>query len=171
VRLTQGEALFTVRHEATRPFLVHAGSVVIQAVGTQFNVNRRTRDTTVAVIEGVVQVTDKAQSPARLVAGDEAHIAVGSGKIATRDKVDALRATAWRQKRLIFQADTLEDIAGEFNRYNPVPKIRIDGAAIGQRRFTGALDANHPESLLSLLGEADDLTFERHGDELIVKTR
>jgi transmembrane sensor len=56
VRLHDGEADFAVAHDASRPFRVHAGASTIQAVGTQFSVNRRPSGTLVSVTEGKVQV-------------------------------------------------------------------------------------------------------------------
>jgi transmembrane sensor len=61
VRLIRGEALFTVQRDRDRPFRVHTDSVTLQAIGTQFNVYRRTgekeaRETIVSVIEGHVAV-------------------------------------------------------------------------------------------------------------------
>ncbi len=188
IRLLQGEALFTAQRDARRPFRVHAAKAVIQAVGTQFNVNRRTRDTTVAVIEGAVRVTGDGQtgtiSPALpvpkgeqknakdvlLTAGNAVRVAQ-SGALSAPESVDTARVASWRERRFVFQSDTLEDMAAQFNRYNRTPKVRIEGDTIGQRRFTGVLDAGHPESLLNLLAEADDLAFERRGDELIIRAR
>src|SRR5690606_21686104 len=55
VELIEGEALFQVEHDAHRPFRVAAGSVLVEAIGTQFNVLRQTA-TTVSVVEGAVKV-------------------------------------------------------------------------------------------------------------------
>src|SRR6218665_280925 len=41
VRLEQGEAWFQVAHDRARPFVVEAGSVRVQAVGTAFSVRLR----------------------------------------------------------------------------------------------------------------------------------
>jgi transmembrane sensor len=58
VLLRDGEALFTVAHDARRPFFVVTESARIRAIGTQFNVYRTgTNATRVSVLEGVVQVT------------------------------------------------------------------------------------------------------------------
>jgi transmembrane sensor len=58
IDLLEGEAMFEVEHDAKRPFLVSTGSATVRAVGTQFNVYRHPdASTTVAVIEGVVQIT------------------------------------------------------------------------------------------------------------------
>jgi ferric-dicitrate binding protein FerR (iron transport regulator) len=58
VRLLEGEALFTVAHDAGRPFIVVTDTARVRAIGTQFNVYRTGTDATrVSVIDGVVQVT------------------------------------------------------------------------------------------------------------------
>lgn len=56
IRLLEGEALFTVERDPSRPFRVSASTSVIQALGTQFNVYNRPSGTSVAVIEGVVKI-------------------------------------------------------------------------------------------------------------------
>ena len=72
VQLLEGEALFKVEHDASRPFRVLSGANVIQAVGTQFDVDRRPSATMVSVIEGRVQVSTAAASVARM-AHDSLH--------------------------------------------------------------------------------------------------
>src|SRR5581483_7239884 len=62
IRLSRGEALFQVARDATRPFDVVAGPVTVQAVGTEFNVDRRDARTTVTVVEGQVRVSTQAAS-------------------------------------------------------------------------------------------------------------
>ncbi|MEJ0035692.1 MAG: FecR domain-containing protein [Gammaproteobacteria bacterium] len=54
VQLVQGEALFEVAHDTRRPFDVHVGDVVVRAVGTQFDIDRRAKRTVVTVVEGRV---------------------------------------------------------------------------------------------------------------------
>ncbi|HET8900278.1 MAG TPA: FecR domain-containing protein [Rhodanobacteraceae bacterium] len=55
--LRQGEANFKVAHDKARPFRVHAGTSVVQAVGTEFSVNRLPSGTVVEVTEGVVRLS------------------------------------------------------------------------------------------------------------------
>ncbi len=64
VDLTAGEAVFRVSKDATRPFRVHTNDAVIQAVGTQFNVNARSDMTIVTVIEGRVSVSSPSSDSA-----------------------------------------------------------------------------------------------------------
>lgn len=66
LQLVDGEALFTVAHDATRPFRVHVGRSVVEAVGTEFDVLRDQHGTKVSVVEGRVKIFDY-QSPAPLI--------------------------------------------------------------------------------------------------------
>lgn len=54
VRLTRGEAHFSVVRQASRPFVVVAGALRARAVGTAFNVNFRPSGVEVLVTEGRV---------------------------------------------------------------------------------------------------------------------
>jgi transmembrane sensor len=56
VDLIEGQALFHVIKDPSRPFIVHSGSTLVRAVGTQFDVYRKASGTTVTVVEGRVAV-------------------------------------------------------------------------------------------------------------------
>ncbi len=59
LRLTRGEAHFTVAKNRARPFTVSAGGVDVRAVGTVFNVRLRSEAVEVLVTEGKVMVGDE----------------------------------------------------------------------------------------------------------------
>lgn len=69
VDLIEGQALFHVAKDPARPFIVHSGSTLVRAVGTQFDVYRKANGTTVTVVEGRVAVlspiiqAERARSP------------------------------------------------------------------------------------------------------------
>jgi transmembrane sensor len=56
VEFLEGQALFSVARDASRPFIVSVGKTAVRAVGTQFDVYRRSSGTTVTVVEGRVAV-------------------------------------------------------------------------------------------------------------------
>jgi len=56
IELAQGQALFHVAKDPTRPFIVRTGDTDVRAVGTQFDVYRKLSGTTVTVLEGEVAV-------------------------------------------------------------------------------------------------------------------
>jgi len=63
VELLEGQALFRVAKDHSRPFVVHAGTASVRAVGTQFDVNRTSKVTTVTVLEGRVAVLSATSAP------------------------------------------------------------------------------------------------------------
>jgi transmembrane sensor len=56
VELLDGQALFQVAKDKLRPFIVHSGDATVRAVGTQFDVYRKSSGTTITVLEGRVAV-------------------------------------------------------------------------------------------------------------------
>ncbi len=168
VRLVDGEALFKVEHDPARPFLVRTDDAVIRAVGTQFNVFRRSEDTVVSVVEGLIEISTDRGS-ARFGAGEQASIR--GGAFVHTGKVDIATMEAWRQRRLIFELDPLADVAAEFNRYNRAPRVRVEGEAARMKRFSGVFDANDPKSLVSLLATYGDLTVDERADEIVIRGR
>lgn len=178
VRLLAGEALFNVKHDTARPFRVHTGSALVQAVGTQFNVYRHENATTVSVVEGSVKITRDENSGARngslpvhlmLAAGEEARIGSdGHAVKRTGAKVD--KAIAWRQRQLDFDRTTLAYAVEQFNRYNEI-QIRIADPELGLREIDGVFNADQPQALLDFLSQERTIWFERKTDAIIIHAR
>ncbi len=57
IDLIEGQALFQVAKNPLRPFVVGADGTYVRAVGTQFDVYRKTSGTVVTVLEGKVEVS------------------------------------------------------------------------------------------------------------------
>jgi transmembrane sensor len=192
VRLLAGEALFKVHHDASRPFRVYTDDATIQAVGTQFNVYREAEGTKVAVLEGRVRVTADESAGAsdathpvaplnapassevktvKLLAAGEAAEVHQDGTISNTESVDVGAIAAWRQRRLVFKQDPLSAVVTEFNRYNRIPQFRLVGADVASRRYSGAFDADDPESLIALLSIDRDLQVQRDGKEIVIRAR
>jgi transmembrane sensor len=179
IRLLNGEAIFKVHRDSARPFRVLTGDAVIQAIGTEFNVHSGTGRTNVSVLEGAVRIStsndqalpvgSSAQRETQLAAGEEASIV--TGRIIKNKAPDVSETVAWRQRRLIFRADTLGDIASEFNRYNRAPQVRLNNPALAQRRYTGTFDADDPGALALLLSQEADLAIDSTENEIVVHYR
>lgn len=171
VYLEAGQATFDVAHDAARPFRVHVKHAVVQAIGTQFDVNCQSDHTDVAVIEGLVQVTSgKAAANDKTTdvpAGKAVRISA-DGSVSSPVDAKVADVTAWRSRYLVFRNHTLAQIAAEFNRYNKIPKIRVEGAVLQGQRFTGRFKANDPESFLQYLAIDQRLAFDRSKEKLVV---
>lgn len=58
LQLLDGEALFAVARDPNRPFRVHVGRTIVEAVGTEFGVRKDKHGTRVSVVEGRVKIFD-----------------------------------------------------------------------------------------------------------------
>lgn len=166
VRLIEGEALFDVVHDATRPFKVRAGNVLLSDIGTQFNVDLRPTRTTVTVIDGLVAVRSEgtladhgeesnregfgANHETVTLAASDAVVITASRMGAPQHGINAAAAIAWTQHQLIFDHQPLSGVADEFNRYNS-DRIEIDSAELQRQEVTGVFKAKDPASFLSFL--------------------
>lgn len=188
VYLSAGQAMFTVAKDPARPFRVHVPShsdapeTIIQAVGTKFDVQRRSDRINVAVVEGAVQIS--AESAAghiattltrlaeltRVTAGEAVSI-VDTGQVTAPAPINIADVSAWQQRRLVFSDSTLAEIAEEFSRYNRTPHIRVEGGALRARRISGVFDADSPEALLIYLASDSTIAFDRGDDEIVVRLR
>jgi transmembrane sensor len=181
IRLLKGEALFIVHQERARPFRVTAGDGVIQAVGTQFNVYRYARvtggsesgfgDIAVSVLEGAVSISTSATPAAGttppLRAGEQAVIH-SSGRVVKHAAADVTRAIAWRERRLVFKAERLENVVAEINRYS-TRRVRIEGEAARNTLLTATFAADSPESLAEFLKRYSTLTVESRSDGWVIR--
>jgi transmembrane sensor len=194
VRLLHGEALFRVRHDASRPFRVYTADAVIQAVGTQFNVYERPEGTVVAVIEGRVSVeavpaanaaaalmragggpahhsAAAASAPAGLIVRSSEEAKINhAGNVSVQADLDVAEAVAWRERRLIFREQRLDVIAEQFNRYSR-KQIRLEGPEVMTRLYTGVFDADDVESLAQILMRDPQLIVESSNQAIVVRAR
>jgi transmembrane sensor len=63
---------------------------------------------------------------------------------------DTAVATAWVQKRLMFEETPLSDVAEEFNRYNRRP-LTIDDRELRGVKISGVYSSTDPSSLINFL--------------------
>lgn len=172
IYLDEGQATFDVAHDAARPFRVHVKHAVVQAIGTQFDVNLQTDHTDVAVTEGRVKVTaGKAAGTATDVSAGKAIRIAADGSMSSPVDIKVPEVAAWRSRRLVFRNNTLVQIAAEFNRYNKTPKIRVEGAILQAKRYSGMFDANDPESFLQYLAADQRLAFDRSVELVVIRLR
>jgi transmembrane sensor len=142
IRLRRGEAYFEVSHNPKRPFIVHAGTHSVTALGTVFDVRYVSGKTAVTLLEGRVQV-DAAPSGRRgaddetarvLSPGDRLKIEPNSP--AALDRPALSTVTAWRFGEVMFDNTLLSAAIEELNRDNPT-KMILDNPAIGALRVSG----------------------------------
>ena len=146
-RLLQGEALFEVVPDSTRPFRVEAGGVETTVLGTVFDVRLLEEGALVAVRQGEVRV-DRAAAPAvseRLKAGDWARVERGGA--VERGAVPPAEVAAWQRGQIVARDRAIEDIVEEVRRSYQGVVLVTDGA-LARQRVTGVYNLDDPVAAL-----------------------
>jgi len=147
ITLRHGEAWFDVAKDKTRPFTVAAGGVRARAVGTAFGVRRYANGAEVMVTEGTVEVWSNEATARKtlLQAGDMAFVPNQAGRITVaRQPAEIERKLAWKEGKVIFINQTLNEAVADFNRYS-LRKIVIMDPQLGGRTLVGQYPIDSPE--------------------------
>ncbi|MBN1378616.1 MAG: FecR domain-containing protein [Gammaproteobacteria bacterium] len=169
VVLEQGEAFFEVAKDKDRPFTVLVGNSEVRAVGTAFNINRRVDAVTVSVVEGMVDVSKNITADSvkvknieigkpglrheRLSKGQELVFSREGELWQARQDNSLERATAWREGRLAYVNERLDQVLQDINRYSP-QKVVIGDWELGNLRYTGTVFSKDIGSWLKGLEQA-----------------
>lgn len=163
-----GEALFTVAHDASKPFIVVANGAEIRDIGTAFVVHSDAGGTRVAVTEGVVEVTSTRQAATRLNAGDAASVSPAGDVIAERG-VGATSDLAWTKGRLVFRDAPLAEVAEDLKRWYGV-ELSIRDSALRRRPLSAEFQGDSLPNVLRVISAALGATMERRGDTIVMRS-
>jgi transmembrane sensor len=156
VELTEGEALFDVVHDATRPFRVVLGNSEIRVLGTRFNVYRKINgSTTVTVLEGAVEVrgfgSGGAQTEWTRTLHANEQIDYGTlGLVHEPHPTQAQDSVHWRTGNYRFENQPVEMVLDELTRYTD-QRIVIRDPRIAGLRINGALSTRDVRASLRRL--------------------
>lgn len=148
----EGEGYFEVAPREGKTFLVHAGTLDVNVLGTSFNIDAYTPGETVTVTVASGKVAVGAGDAARttLAANQQAVYQAAAGKIEKSD-ISAADFSAWRQGQLVFKKAMFSTIAQKLERRYNV-RIRFSGEHIANALLTARFDENVPlKDVLAML--------------------
>lgn len=158
VQLSKGEAFFDVASDASRPFSVESGGVIVTAVGTAFSVRYTDEAVVVTLTEGRVSVeTADGRHQAALSPGMQLRADKGGVRTA---QIDAGRAVSWTSGMLDFHEAPLGSVIAEMNRYTKRPIILAD-PALASRPVTGLFPADDQDRFIEMLVTSDKVRVKR----------
>ncbi|MFN3865017.1 MAG: FecR family protein [Erythrobacter sp.] len=164
-RLEAGQALFTIRHDATDPFVLAVGSETLVDAGTVFDVRMKAGGLDLAVSEGAVVVNPAAQA-LRVDAGRKAVLAAGRYLVSP---VDPAEVGEWSRGRITFRDAGPAEVAAELSRATGIAFEA--GSAGGAVRLSGSITLDQvradPRSLEPILG----MKVRREGEVWVISAR
>ena len=138
----EGEAVFDVVHDASRPFIVHAANATTEDLGTVFGVRAYPGDSAVrvVVVSGKVALRPRTETPgaarqgAVLLPGQLGRLD-GQGQVRIDSRVDTSAYLGWLSGRVAYDNVSIADVAADLERRFGVT-IRISDTAHAARRVT-----------------------------------
>jgi len=168
VELERGQALFTVAHDAGRPFVVEADGTQVTAVGTVFDVRRLEHGVRVVLVSGAVDVTKGREgAPSRMRAGQSAEVTAAG--VRTRE-VDVAAATSWTGGRIVFEDMRLDAAVAEVNRYLEDP-IVLEAAGLEGTPINGVFRTGDREAFASAAAQGLGLQARVRSDGSLLLSR
>ncbi len=177
VTLQQGEAFFTVSHDATRPFAVIAKNGRIRDIGTQFLIHSFPEHVEVSVLEGIVEVDVpetnafifRTSQPQRLVEGEHVQF-TSAGQLSSVRAFDAATALAWTRRLLVFENAPLGEVLKEWGRYR-IEELRLLDSSLRSLPVNGKFRIDQLESFLQALEDGLSIKARRADARLVILER
>lgn len=169
LEVDHGQVLVEVAHEDRRVFRAHSGTTNTVAVGTEFEVYRRSDSTVITVVTGQVVVMTGDPPPPQNLAAALGGLHVGAGQQvrvtagilpSAATAADVRDATAWLERKIAFEQRPLGEVIEEFNRYNAIPFI-IRDPSLRLLPISGVFDAFDTESFAAFIASLDGVRLQR----------
>ena len=157
----EGEGYFDIKEDPGHSFVMHAGTLTTTVLGTRFDVTSFSgeRLASVAVISGKVRVQDSVRVLDELTAARQLQVDKRTGR-ATTATIDTSQVLGWRQGKLQFPGQTMEEVAASLGRWYNVQFV-FTNPAIGRcRYYLNFENTISLQQMLAALKETTDLRFE-----------
>lgn len=187
----EGEAIFSVRHDATHPFRVRTRGAVVEDVGTRFDLRAYAGDASVAVavVEGAVSFAAErsgsglagasGSAPGAVQSQQASEVVLHSGEVGTLDAnghVTAERSSnvsgylGWADGRLAFVDRPLPEVLRTIARWYDID-VRVTDPRLARRLVTAEFAQQSPAEMVAALAVTMDATVERNGRVLTLRPR
>ena len=156
-----GEAYFQVERNESHPFTVTSGDHRITVLGTEFCVRAYKDESRILTTleKGRVSVNSGMES-VQLIPGEQSSV---EGSLIKVESVDTQIYTAWRNKKYIFQEQSLGEILNTLSRWYDM-RVSFDEDEFKNYRFTGELmKYSSINDFLKKLEELEKVSFKIDG--------
>lgn len=167
----EGEGYFEVTKDVMRPFIVKAGSIDVQVLGTAFNVNAYPGEDVVetTLVEGKVRVSSKTEQRV-LEPGTQLVYDVERGDMSVRP-VDTEMYTSWRNGYYYFERKALGQIMDILSRWYDL-NVFYQNEELKSIEFGGRLQRYEDITyLLKKMEETEDVKFVIKGKTITIKRK
>jgi ferric-dicitrate binding protein FerR (iron transport regulator) len=165
-----GEAFFEVQRDTIRPFIIKAGDIYVEVLGTSFNVKAYEDDDQIEVtVESgkvaVYRIGDK-ENQVILVRGEKAVFDRGLSQLEAMEN-NNINYNAWKTRRVVFEDTPMSEVVRIVNEmYHS--NIQLSGDALADCPVTTEFDNQSLETILNVLATTLNLTVSTEGALVII---
>lgn len=178
VELLHGEAFFTILADAHRPFFVELPDKRLRATRGTFRVRKLDgKPVDILADQGKLALASVAGTPARLELPAGSRLAFQPDALIERLPAPTLiapdlvsRELAWRDGKIAFEGEPLDQAAAEFARYSRT-RIEISDPALAREPVAGLFSASDPLGFSRAVAGLFDARVEQRGDTLVLSRR
>lgn len=188
-----GEAYFDVAHDKQHPFIINANMITVKVLGTAFNIKAYPGDPKceTTLIKGSVELTINDGSkqmftlkPSEKIAlineEDKSYTTTNdhprNGKTLLIEHVTPMAGedgeyipeTSWTENRLVFENETLEDIALKLERWYNI-KISITNEEAANYHFTGSFTNETIGQVLTAMQLIKPFKFKLNNNDITIQ--
>lgn len=167
----QGEGYFEIARNTTTPFLVTAGDMKVQVLGTEFNITAYADEAAVSttLVQGAVRIGDAGAASRLLHLGQQAVLQHDAPQVTVTDisAADMEQVIAWKNGEFSFQDATVESVMRQLSRWYNV-EVVYEGR-LKERRLVGQVYRSYTLAQVLAVLEATDLHFRIENGKLVVR--
>jgi len=162
-----GEAFMEVARDKHKPFIVNAKKFSAEVLGTSFNVSAYSTDVraSLTLVEGSVLLRSEDEKWSKtLIPGQIATL----GEVPEVSNINTAFYTSWKEGKIVFRKETLEEIARKMERWYNV-EIRFKDEELKSLIFSGTFLKYKPVEQvfksLSIMNDQIDFIYEDRNDQ------
>jgi transmembrane sensor len=192
----EGEAYFDVVKDKTRPFIIHTKTIDIRVLGTAFNVRayETEKNTETSLFRGSVEVTLHNNPEKKIVLKpneklmvnnkslqfgtgknekeknkDASDVNITVGKVHFQAKDSSALETLWIKNKLVFDAESLEEVAQKIERWYDVKVIINGDDDLKQTEYSGIFENENLAQVMEALKITGNFKYSINKDIITIK--
>jgi ferric-dicitrate binding protein FerR (iron transport regulator) len=167
-----GEGFFAVQHtENHQKFMVHTQEgLVVEVLGTKFNVKSRGKGSEVLLTEGSVKLNLASESKEAVIL-QPGEMATVKEKKLSKQAVEGKKYTSWVSRKLYFDKMPLSDLA-EILKDTYGIQVSFQNEDLKTRQLSGEISSASIDDILFAIAETFDIDVVRQdGDSVIFSSK
>jgi ferric-dicitrate binding protein FerR (iron transport regulator) len=163
-----GEAFFEVKKNKEVPFIINAGNIQVEVVGTSFNVNSFNNKSEVIVKTGVVKVRTKSNSNSWILNAGSRIVIDRKNNVIEKEQNTNLNYLAWKTKVYIFEKTKMSEVFELIEKdYNT--KIELADSDLNNCTLYAVIENKSLSDILDIIKHTFGIEYSIEKGKIIIK--